>query len=89
MMFTELGRAYLLAMACCTHIPECLAGWEGYDAEGQKVPSRNNPLLLGVVGDLANELAEDLIPQFWPLNAIGNGGLNGKVSLIWFEISFQ
>lgn len=76
-------------MTHCAHIPECLAGWEGNDTEGQEVPSCNGSLILGVVRDLANELAEDLIPQFWSLNAISNRGLNSKVSLVRLEISFE
>ena len=53
------------------------------------MPSCNDSILFGVVGDLANELAKDLVPQLWSFNAVGNGGLNGKVSLIRLEISFQ
>ena len=93
LLHKELGTvrgAHLCAVTCCTtHIPESLAGWEGYDAEGQEVPSCNGPLLLGVVGNLANQLAEDLVSQFRALNTVGDGGLNGEVSLIWLEVSFQ
>ena len=73
----------------CTYIPECFAGWEGNDAEGEEVPSCNGTLIPGVVGNLANELAENLISQFWSLNAISNRGLNSEVSLVWLEIPLE